>query len=140
MFEGSASTQRITVRESTTEEICHQTSDEGWSGSGAFRSNIDQKVLPLLTWNQSIDGKPLFSEVHWTVNSEEPFFWLVREVLQAEKSWFKIQAFTVMALHEASEAFLICLLEDSHICAIHVKGIIIMPKDMQLARWIHGEM
>ena len=41
-----------------------------------------------------------------------------------------------MALHEASEAYLIWLLEDSHICAICAKRIMIMPKDMQLARQI----
>ena len=71
---------------------------------------------------------------------KRPFYWLAMEVLQVEKSWFKIQASTVMGLHEASEAYPISLLEDSHICAIHAKGITIMPKDMQLVRQIHGEV
>ena len=65
---------------------------------------------------------------------------LVREVLQAEKSWFKIQASAVMALHEASEAYLIWLLEDSHVCVIHEKRITIIPKDIQLTRKIWGEV
>ena len=71
---------------------------------------------------------------------KRPFYQLVMEVLQAEKSWFIIQASAVMALHETSEAYLIHLLEDSHICTIHVKRITIMPKDIYLTKQIHGEL
>jgi histone H3 len=40
----------------------------------------------------------------------------------------------VLALQEASEAYLIGLFEDTNLCAIHVKRVTIMPKDMMLAR------
>ena len=43
---------------------------------------------------------------------------------------------TVMALQEATEAYLIQLLEDSNLCAIHAKQVTILLKDMQLARRI----
>ena len=43
------------------------------------------------------------------------------------------------ALQEASEAYLIGLFEDSNLCAIHTKRVNVMPKDIQLARQIHGE-
>ena len=39
-------------------------------------------------------------------------------------------------LQEACEAYLIGLFEDTNLCAIHTKQIMIMPKDMQLARRI----
>ena len=68
------------------------------------------------------------------------FYRVVRELVQAERSWLKIQASTVMALHEAAEAYIIWLFKDSHICATHAKRITFMPKDMQLARWIRGEV
>ena len=42
----------------------------------------------------------------------------------------------VMALQEATEAYLIQLLEDLNLCAIHTKQVTILPKDMQLARRI----
>ena len=45
----------------------------------------------------------------------------------------------VMALQEAAEAYLVQLLEDSNLCAIHAKRVTIQPKDIQLARQIHGE-
>ncbi|KPP56494.1 histone H2A type 2-A-like [Scleropages formosus] len=44
-----------------------------------------------------------------------------------------------MALQEASEAYLVCLFEDTNLCAIHAKRVTIMPKDIQLARCIRGE-
>ncbi|KPP75443.1 hypothetical protein Z043_105312, partial [Scleropages formosus] len=40
----------------------------------------------------------------------------------------------VMALQEASEAYLVGLFEDTNLCAIHAKRVTIMPKDIQLAR------
>ncbi|KOB67142.1 histone H3, partial [Operophtera brumata] len=40
----------------------------------------------------------------------------------------------VMALQEASVAYLVGLFEDTNLCAIHAKRVTIMPKDIQLAR------
>ncbi|XP_048586191.1 histone H3, embryonic [Nematostella vectensis] len=46
----------------------------------------------------------------------------------------------VMALQEASEAYLVGLFEDTNLCAtIHAKRVTIMSKDIQLARRIRGE-
>jgi hypothetical protein len=45
----------------------------------------------------------------------------------------------VMALQEASEAYLVGLFDDTNLCAIHAKRVTIMPKDIQLARCIRGE-
>ena len=50
---------------------------------------------------------------------------------------FQLAAFS--ALQEASEAYLVGLLEDSNLCAIHSGHVTIMPKDIQLARCIQGE-
>lgn len=45
----------------------------------------------------------------------------------------------ILALQEASEAYLVSLFEDTNLCAIHAKRVTIMPKDIQLARRIRGE-
>ena len=45
----------------------------------------------------------------------------------------------VIALQEAAEVYLVQLLEDLNLCAIHVKRVTIQPKDIQLARQIYGE-
>ena len=44
-----------------------------------------------------------------------------------------------MALQEAAKAYLVRLFEDTNLCAIHMKRVMIMPKDIQLVRGIRGE-
>ena len=64
-----------------------------------------------------------------------PFQCLVHEILQGFGVRFRVTPAMMMALQEAAEAYLVQLLEDSNLCAIHTKCITIQPKDMQLARW-----
>ena len=45
----------------------------------------------------------------------------------------------MVALQEASEAYLVGLFEDTNLCAVHAKRVTIMPKDIQLARRIRKE-
>jgi histone H3 len=69
-----------------------------------------------------------------------PFQRLVREVAQDMKTdGVRFQSHALMALQEASEAYLTSLFEDTNLCAIHAKRVTIMPKDMQLARRIRGD-
>jgi len=68
-----------------------------------------------------------------------PFQRLVREVAQEYKADLRFQSSAVMALQEASEAYLVGIFEDTNLCAIHARRVTIMPKDMQLARRIRGE-
>jgi histone H3 len=68
-----------------------------------------------------------------------PFQRLVREVAQEYKNDLRFQSQAILALQEASEAYLVGLYEDSNCCAIHAKRVTIMPKDMQLAKRIRGE-
>ena len=46
----------------------------------------------------------------------------------------------MLALQEASEVYLIGLLEDTNLAAMHAKRVTIMPRDMTLARRIRGEI
>ncbi|XP_059809247.1 uncharacterized protein LOC132382804 [Hypanus sabinus] len=69
-----------------------------------------------------------------------PFQRLVREIAQDFKTDLRFQSSAVMALQEASEAYLVGLFEDTNLCAIHAKRVTIMPKDIQLARRIRGEV
>ncbi|KAI3943866.1 hypothetical protein MKW92_021115 [Papaver armeniacum] len=68
-----------------------------------------------------------------------PFQRLVREIAQEFKTDLRFQSHAVLALQEASEAYLVGLFEDTNLCAIHAKRVTIMPKDIQLARRIRGE-
>ena len=68
-----------------------------------------------------------------------PFQRLVREIAQEFKSDLRFQSSAIMALQEATEAYIVSLFEDTNLCAIHAKRVTIMPKDIQLARRIRGE-
>jgi histone H3 len=69
-----------------------------------------------------------------------PFQRLVREIAQDFNTTdLRFQGSAVLALQEASEAYLVGLFEDTNLCAIHAKRVTIMPKDIQLARRIRGE-
>ena len=68
-----------------------------------------------------------------------PFQRLVREIAHEYKSDLRFQSSAILALHEASESYLVGLFEDTNLCAIHARRVTIMPKDMQLARRIRGE-
>ena len=68
-----------------------------------------------------------------------PFQRVVREIAQDIKTDLRFQSSAIMALQEASEAYLVGLFEDANLCAIHAKPVTIMPKDIQLARRIRGE-
>jgi histone H3 len=67
-----------------------------------------------------------------------PFQRLVREVAQEFRSELRFQSTAILALQEASEAFLVQLFENANLCAIHAKRVTIQPKDIQLAQRIRG--
>jgi histone H3 len=68
-----------------------------------------------------------------------PFQRLVREIAQDFKNDLRFQSTAILALQEASEAYLVSLFEDTNLCAIHAKRITIFPRDIQLVRRIRGE-
>ena len=69
-----------------------------------------------------------------------PFQRLVREIAQDFKTDLRFQSSAILALQEASEAYLVGLFEDTNLCAIHAKRVTIMPKDIQLARRIRRDI
>lgn len=71
-----------------------------------------------------------------------PFARLVREIVQQEfgnDAEYRWQSVAILALQEASEAYLVHLLEDTNLCALHAKRVTIMQKDIHLARRLRGE-
>ena len=57
-----------------------------------------------------------------------PFQRLVKEIAQVHNSYVHFQSGVILALQESVEAYLVGLLEDSNLCAIHAKRVTIMPK------------
>ncbi|KAF7332089.1 Histone-fold-containing protein [Mycena kentingensis (nom. inval.)] len=74
-----------------------------------------------------------------------PFARLVREIAAEMTTDYnnsmtdlRWQSSALLALQEASEAYLVHLFEDANLCAIHAKRVTLMQRDIQLARRIRG--
>ncbi len=69
-----------------------------------------------------------------------PFSRLVREIAEEQNlKGFRFQASAITALQSATEAYVVGVLEDSNLCAIHAKRVTVMQSDIRLARRIRGE-
>ncbi|GAA5980332.1 hypothetical protein JCM11641_001769 [Rhodosporidiobolus odoratus] len=75
-----------------------------------------------------------------------PFARLVREIAteffedeDGQSVGLRWQSSALLALQEATEAYLVHLFEDSNLCALHAKRVTIMQRDMQLVRRIRGD-
>lgn len=63
---------------------------------------------------------------------------LVRQAANICNPLLKCTRIALVALQEAAEAYLVGLLEDTNLCAIHAKRVTILSKDLYLARRIRG--
>ncbi len=74
--------------------------------------------------------------------NKAPFQCLVRDITQKmfPHKDIRFQSLAVLALHEASEAYMVGMFEDTNLCAVHAKCVTIMPRDIFLARRLRGKM
>ena len=61
-----------------------------------------------------------------------PFQRLVREIVQEFNTDLRFTSDDIFALQEASEVYLVNLMEDGNLCTIHRGRITISPKDFNL--------
>ena len=73
---------------------------------------------------------------------KRPFYRLVKEITQEylRKPEIRYQQAALEGLQEATEYYLVGLLDDANLCAIHARRITLMPKDILLAQRIRGEV
>ena len=64
---------------------------------------------------------------------------LVRTICESVDHELRFRSEALVALQEATEAYLVGLFEDTNLCAIHAKRQTVMQKDMKLARRIRGD-
>ncbi len=110
----------------------------------AARKSAPSKGLPKKQYRYR-PGTVALREINKYQRSTEllirklPFQRLVREISQDFRPEYRYQSAAMLALQEASEAYLVGLFEDTNLCAIHGKRKTIKPSDIQLARRIRGE-
>lgn len=59
--------------------------------------------------------------------------------LDPENARLQFQSSALVGLQEATEHYLVKLLEDSNLNAIHANRVTVQPKDIKLARRVRGE-
>jgi|TARA_B110000305_G_C19069059_1_gene460768 histone H3 len=64
---------------------------------------------------------------------------VVRSICHEIDNTLRCQAQALLALQEATEAYLVGVFEDANLCCVHAKRMTIMKQDMELARRIRGE-
>jgi histone H3 len=74
-----------------------------------------------------------------TLIRKAPFQRMVREVANTQKDGLRWQSAAVAAMQEATESYVIGLLSDSNLCALHARRVTVMPRDIHLARRLRGE-
>lgn len=68
-----------------------------------------------------------------------PFARLVREITTSVNSKdFRWTVDAMQALQEATEAYIVGLMEDGVLCSIHARRVTLMVRDVQLAQRIRG--
>ena len=99
-------------------------------------------IREIRRYQGGIQGKkPFLNQKHATrlLIKKLPFQRLVREIAQDFKTDLRFKATAMLALQEATEAYLVGLFEDTNLAAIHAKLVTDMPKDIQLVRRLRGE-
>ena len=74
-----------------------------------------------------------------TLVAKAPFSRLVREVAEQHKAGLRFQASAVAAIQEATESFVVSLLSDANLTALHANRVTALPRDLQLVRRLRGE-
>merc|ERR1712110_607033 len=96
----------------------------------------------MASWNCGPEGNQAVSGSTNLLIPKLPFSRLIKELANERSSsgGLRFQSSALMALQEAAESYIVQLFEDTNLCAIHAKRVTVMPKDMNLARRIHGDM
>ena len=106
----------------------------GWDRKGttdtSARGPKEVKTLKIQTRNSSAERNKKVPKVFGTSYTTN----VIREIAQVHNPYVRFQSGAILVLQESVEAYLVGLLEDSNLCAIHAKRVTIMPKDMQLAQ------
>ena len=124
-----------------------------WRGQPCIRTTIGRKRPPAENSTRGVKrpqryqpGTVALHDIHWSQQSTElyickwPFACLVCEIAQGYGIHnFCFQIYVVQALQETAKYYLMGLLDDAILCAIHAKLVTIMPKDIYLVCHICGE-
>ena len=92
---------------------------------------IKREICALREIQKYQSGTELF--IQWL-----PFQRVVKEIIQNIRGGLWFQTTALMAIQDTGEGFLVGLLEQANICALHAKHVTIMSRDIQLVTHLGG--
>jgi histone H3 len=128
--------QTATKSKSTTRQLGQKKAKKAASGSGSSGMKKSFRWRP---------GTVALREVRRLQKSTDllvakaPFSRLVREIAESHKAGLRFQSTAVAAIQEATEAFVVSLLSDANLTALHANRVTALPRDLQLVRRLRGE-
>ena len=134
-----------------TKQTAHK-STGGKAPGKILATKAARKTIPAKYWSGGIKkphryrpGTVALREIRRYQKSTDllikkaPFQRLIREIMMDIRTDLRIQSFALLALQEAAEAYMVGLMEDTNLVAIHAGRKTIMPKDIKLARRLRGD-
>ena len=132
---------RARPRDEAESRLSSSSSSNRPSGPTAARPRVVRRKRRLRPGEKALREIRTYQSSTSLLLRRLPFARLVREIQYGmTRQPYRWQGTAILALQEAAEAHLVSLFEDSNLCAIHGKRVTIMPKDMQLARRIRGNV
>ena len=106
---------------------------------GYYQNSKEQKKFKWRPGTRALREIRFYQKSTMLLLRHIPFMRLIQEISQDFKTDLRYTAEAVYTIQSAAEAYLARLFDDTNLCAIHIKCVTVMPKDMQLARRIRGE-
>ena len=107
---------------------------------GVFEGQKSEEAHEVLAGTVALHDICQFQKSTELLIHKLPFLHLVHEIAQEVGRFdMYLQVHVILTLQEAAEVYLLGLMEDTNVCAMHTKHITTMPKNIQLAHHICGE-
>ncbi|KAJ5076191.1 hypothetical protein M0811_07055 [Anaeramoeba ignava] len=116
----------------------HKTAQKGQKGKkSSVAAKRQRRVKPGTVATREIKKYQKSTEL---LLRKLPFQRLVRDIAHEHKSDLRFQSAAIAALQEATEAFIVEVLEDTNLCALHAKRVTIMKNDLDLVKKIRSNL
>lgn len=116
------------------------------TSSSRPKKNVPRRILPTKRKStKPKQGETALQDIqHYQTSTEllfpkTSFSRLVREVGQDYKTDVRFSSLALQAIQVATESYLIDVLEEANICALHAKRVTVSSQDIQLAMRIRGD-
>ena len=135
----SADAKKVKTKKASMSQSQKNTQPKTQKGSQSQKEEGDKKKIRYKPGTVALREIKKYQKSVEMLLPKAPFQRLIRECFGDIDPDLKISAQALLALQEASEAYLVGVFEDANLCSIHAKRVTVTKADMDLARRIRGD-